>query len=880
MDHVRLIAESTTDVICILDVPTDRFVFISPSVFKLVGARSADIMAADQPSSRSPVFADLFNARWQRRIEALEAGDESARVWSETADLSRKDGSTVSVDAVFTLTTDKRGRVMRVLGVIRDATQRIRDEKELRRISHWLEHAERIGGAGSWAIDLKNGTVWASPEARRIYGAGDRPLSIEDIQQMPLSEYRPALDQAMKNLVERNQPYEVEFKVRRLADGALVDIRSVAEYDRENHLVIGVLQDTTERKRADERMREQSAQLASLSANMPGVIYQLATRKDGSRRVQYVSESVRSVLGVEAAAVLADFDAFGRLVHPDDRKSFETKMEAFGLHPNPWHWEGRVVVAGRTCWIQSISTPRSLADGTTIWDGIIVDITAHKLALEKISEQAELLDIANDVIYVTALDGTILYWNQGAERLLGWTSAEAVGRTTTGLFNRDPKIGDNQTAVLLHEGNWTGEERQRTKGGREVVVFSRLTLVRGDARQPRAVFVISSDVTEKKQIEAQFLRAQRVESLGALAGGMAHDLNNVLTPILISIPLLREENLSGEARELLETLDKSVRRGADMVKQVLTFARGVQGEKVPLQPGLFLREAAKMARETFPKNIQIETRLAEDLGLIMGDATHLHQAILNLCVNARDAMPAGGVLKLAAENVMVDAKTARECPGGKPGRYVCLSVTDTGEGIPPESIERIFEPFFTTKDPGTGTGLGLSTVIGIARGHGGFVRVMSTVGQGSRFELFLPLTDTAQATTGATSVSRSPIGLGETVLVVDDEAAVCELVRRVLERHGYRVLAASDGGVGFRLFEEHRTDIKAIVTDMMMPRVDGPELVALVRKVEPAARIIGMSGAGDRAMLAKIESLRLAGFIAKPFAVEMLLKLLQKVLQN
>jgi PAS domain S-box-containing protein len=305
-------------------------------------------------------------------------------------------------------------------------------------------------------------------------------------------------------------------------------------------------------------------------------------------------------------------------------------MESFIQHPKPWHWEGRIVVDGRTCWIESISAPRPQPDGIVIWDGIIVDITAQKLALEKISEQAALLDIANDAIYVTALDGTILYWNQGAARLLGWTSAEALGRTTGGLFMRDPKTADNQAAVLLQEGSWTGEERQRTKEGREMVVFTRLTLVRGDARQPRAVFAISSDITEKKQIESQSLRAQRVESLGALAGGMAHDLNNVLTPILIAIPLLREEKLSAESRGLLETLNESAQRGADMVKQVLTFARGVQGERVPLDPGMFLNEAAKMARETFPKNIRIETRVAEGLGTVMGDATHLHQAILNL----------------------------------------------------------------------------------------------------------------------------------------------------------------------------------------------------------------------------------------------------------
>src|SRR5208283_4164672 len=264
------------------------------------------------------------------------------------------------------------------------------------------------------------------------YGVGDRPFTMAEIQQIPLAEYRPALDQAMRDLVERGQPYAVEFKVRHAADGATVDIRSVAECDRVNGLVIGVLQDVTERKRTEERLQEQSAQLASLSANMPGIIYQLVTRADGLKRFQYVSESARSVLGVESAALVADFNAFGRLVHPDDRQEFASRMAAFSRSPRPWHWEGRVVVDGRTSWIQSISSPRSLPDGTTIWDGVVIDITANKQALAKIREQAELLDTANDAIYVTALDGTILYWNQGAERLFGWTSAEALSRTTAG----------------------------------------------------------------------------------------------------------------------------------------------------------------------------------------------------------------------------------------------------------------------------------------------------------------------------------------------------------------------------------------------------------------------------------------------------------------
>ena len=667
-EHFRIISENTADVIWILDVTVNRFTFVSPSVHRLLGLRPEEIIPREL-DILVPDSAHLATEALPKRIAALEAGDESVRVQSKVMELKRKDGSTVFADVITTMMTDQNGRAVRMVGVARDATERRRVEEELRRIRQLLEHAERIGRAGSWAWDLKSDTVWASPEARRIYGFDDRPgHDRRESRRLRLPSSASALIRRCRDLLERGQPYAVEFKIKRASDGALVDIRAMAEYDRGNGLVIGMVQDISERKRAEERLQEQSAQLASLSANMPAIIFQSVARADGSTAFHFISESVRSVAGVDPAAIMADSNSLFRFIHPDDRGKFARRLSATIRGRRQWNWEGRAIVDGRTIWIQSIARLRDRCrTAATIWDGVILDMTANKQAEAKIREQAELLDTANDAIYVTALDGAVLYWNQGAERLFGWTSAEALSRTTAELFSRDPKIAEDQTAVLLQRGNWTGEERQRTKAGREVVVFTRLTLVRGEPRQPRAVFAISSDITEKKQLEAQFLRAQRVESLGALAGGMAHDLNNVLTPILMAMPLLREENLSAGARKLLETLDESVRRGADIVKQVLTFARGVQGERAPLQPGVILDEAAKMARETFPKNIRIEIRLAPDLGLVLGDATHLHQAVLNLCVNARDAMPEGGELTLEAQNVAVDETDGARGPGRQAG---------------------------------------------------------------------------------------------------------------------------------------------------------------------------------------------------------------------
>lgn len=371
--------------------------------------------------------------------------------------------------------------------------------------------------------------------------------------------------------------------------------------------------------------------------------------------------------------------------------------------------------------------------------GAIMDITERKLAEERIQEQAALLDRAQEAISLLDMSQRILYWNKGAERLYGWTVAEAIGRQSGELLFKDgltepPEAMQN----ALQRGEWQGEIHQVTKSGKKIIVESRWTLLRDDTGSPKSILVMNADITERKRLEAEYLRTQRVETIGALAGGIAHDLSNTLTPVMVGITLLRKEQLSPAATEMLELMDKSALRGLDMVKQILSFSRGVGGQPAVVEIKNLVEEMVRLAEKTFPHDITISTVLPEGLWPVRGNPTQLHQVLLNLCVNARDAMPEGGKLTIEAANATLDNESLPAGRGFNPGAYVVLKVTDTGHGIAPELLTRIFEPFFSTKELKRGTGLGLSTVMGIVKTHGGFLDVTSVMGVGTTFKICLP----------------------------------------------------------------------------------------------------------------------------------------------
>jgi two-component system sensor kinase len=504
-----------------------------------------------------------------------------------------------------------------------------------------------------------------------------------------------------------------------------------------------------------------------------------------------------------------------------------------------------------------------------------------KRAADRIREQAALLDKARDAIAVVDLEDRILFWNQSSERLYGWTAAEALGKKAGELLMDEASVLREETVrTFLERGEWSGELPQVTKCGKAIVVESRWTLVRDEAGRPKSRLVVNTDITEKKKLEAQFLRSQRMESLGTLAGGIAHDINNVLTPIMMAVDLLKLDLPEDQRRALLADLQTGALRGADMVKQILSFARGVDGKRVPLQLKHVVHEVEKMLQRTLPKSIDIRTAMAKDLWVVVGDPTQLHQMLMNLCVNARDAMHQGGILSLAAANVVLKDTDVQTVPNGKPGPHVLLTVEDTGTGIAPDALERIFDPFFTTKEFGKGSGLGLSTVLGIVKGHGGFVSVSSKEGIGTQFSIYLPAREVAVSAASEEKREALPQGNGEMVLVVDDEASILQLIRLNLEAHGYKVLSARDGVEAADLCARHGQEIRVVLTDMAMPHMDGRTLIQMLKRTSPRVRVIAASGLNVSLETALAGGASFNASLHKPFTAGQLLSCVHDVLRD
>jgi PAS domain S-box-containing protein len=824
-----------------------------PSV--LIGQPLSDLMAVPDRSSFATRLAHL----------------NPIQTWEIDLHPATSNAFPVEITVAVVPNRDQPATTLRWL--LRDIRDRRQAEMALRESEARFRSLSESSPVGVFETDIQGQCLYTNARWQQIAGL-TRDQSLGDGWMMATHPDDRALVAATwTKSVQIEQDFLQEFRfLTPIGDVRWVRAHAAAIRSATGEIVgyVGTDEDITDRKQAEHELREMSL---ALSNAVEGI-----ARLDSAGRYLSVNEAYANPVGY-APTEMIGMD-WQYTVHPDDRPHLIAAYETM-LRVGKVEAEARGIRKDGSVFYKQLYMVAAYDDRQQFVGHycFMKDVSDRKQVEQKLQEQAELINITSDAMIVRDLHNHIIFWNRGAEQLFGWPAVEAIGKNARELLCINTETACEQAwSTVMATGAWQGELTKVTQAGKSVIVASRWTLVRDLTGQPKLILTVDTDITEKIQLERQFLRAQRLESVGTLASGIAHDLNNILTPILSIAQLLplKFPHLDHSTQELLQMLELSAKRGAALVNQVLTFTRGVEGQPVPLQLKYLLLEMQQIIAQTFPKSIQIEVDLPSDLWLVIGDATHLHQVLMNLCINARDAMPQGGTLTLAAANRSIDALYARIHLDAQISPYVVITVADTGTGMSADIQERIFDPFFTTKDLGKGTGLGLATVLGILKSHQGFINVYSEVGKGSKFEVFLPAVETPLMP--AVNEPKPLVGSGELILVVDDEAPIQFIAKTLLESHHYRVIVAGNGEQALDLYTQQAADIKLVVIDMMMPTMDGPTTLRLLRALNPAVKVIAVSGLSVNQDLAT--QIGAQAFLAKPYTQQELLQKVQDVLHN
>lgn len=670
------------------------------------------------------------------------------------------------------------------------------------------------------------------------------------------------------------------------ADGRAVHVSGIHKDIHEHKVAQNALRElnvTLERRIAvrTAALQESEARFRQLAEGIDSVFWMADL---DLRRMTYVSSAYEKIWGGPCAVIAGDVQPFASAIHADDRERVMQRLaEVRSMGGVSFEIEYRIVRPDRTIRIiRDRGFPIRGEDGVLLrMAGIADDITERVSAERVIRQSLATLDATEDGAFIfDPVSLRFSYVNQGAARQLGYSREELLAMTPLDVA---PEFDDASLRRMLAPLQ-SGEEsthhyttRHRRKDGQDLPVETSLQYIAPPGEEPRFIAIVR-DITERLRMEQRTSRSQRLEAIGTLAGGVAHDLNNALAPILMGVEGLKRRH--PEETHILEMFETSANRGAGMVRQLLTFARGAEGEHVSIQPVHLIKELRDILRGTFPKNIELQVACDHDLPTVLGDVTQMHQILLNLCVNARDAMPDGGTLAVQARRMEVDVVFASSVPDARPGAYVVLEVRDTGSGISPDIIERIFDPFFTTKAPNQGTGLGLSTVMGLVKGHAGFMQVQSRVGSGTSFRVHIPAEAAGHGTNARVKEKETFTGHGEAILLVDDEAAILDVASLVLSSMNFEVITASDGVEGLLRLTEHRDRICAVITDLHMPHMDGLGFVRALRRVLPDVPVAVGSGRLDETAATQFKVLNVTVRLDKPYSQDKLTGVLKSLLEG
>lgn len=872
-DRFRRAIESSPDAIFIQ--AHGAFAYVNPAAVRLFGAPDAAALVGTSVIKR---FAPEQHAQVADRIHQLNEFRQHVPQVEE--EIVRADGSrvTVEVSAVPFTHAGAAGALV----FAHDISARRTAEVALLRTEEKFAIAFANNPAAIALTSLENGRfvdVNRSWEAMLGYQRDEvigRSARAMHIWPSPDSAARfVACLQAEGTLRDWEQNF-----LRRSGEVFTAQLSAQVLTVQGERLVLSTLVDITARKQAEAALRESEANLieAQRIAQIGSWTFDI-----GSGRVTWSDELLR-IFGLERDAFGGTHAAFVERILPQDREAVLRANQLACTTGQPFEIEYRIVLTGGEIrYIRELGSAARDAAGTVVrLFGTAQDITLRRQAERLLRLRGAALEAAANAIVITNRNGTIEWANPAFTALSGWALDEAVGKNPRDLMKsgkHDAEYYRRMWSTILAGNVWRGEVTNRRRDGTLRTEEMTITPLHGEAGAISHFIAIKQDITEQKAMQQHLLQSQRMEAIGNLAGGIAHDLNNILAPITLVGGLLNDRLSKDSDRELIAMVQAGASRGAEIVKQLLTFSRGQAGERIAVQPRHLIKEMMAIMRETFPREIDLRQQYPADLRTVNADPTQLHQVLLNLCVNSRDAMPNGGHLTITASNRTLAADDPVLPPGSPLGAYVVIEVTDTGHGIPAEIRHRVFEPFFTTKPIGKGTGLGLSTVIGIVRSHGGFVTIDSAPGKGSTFGVYLPAItgDSEVPAPTPTAPAVLPASVA-TILVVEDERNVREATNHVLSDGGYRVITAVNGADALTLYFQHRSEIRLILTDLMMPVMNGVELIRALQATGSKVKIIAMTGLADAAQSSELASLGINEVVPKPFTGDVLLAVLRRCL--
>ncbi|MGQ9751519.1 MAG: PAS domain-containing protein [Thermoanaerobaculaceae bacterium] len=721
-------------------------------------------------------------------------------------------------------------------------------------------------------VEYQHGLAFANKFFSTMVGADAAALSGKRFQDFVLEEDREKLASSYEKSSDGTGRVEVQM-LRGDGTSWWAAVRWLTGIWEGRNATFWVTADITDRK---QRELERAATEALFSQ---GPVVLIRWRPKPQRNVAFVSENVRA-WGFDPQVLMKDSDDFYKYAHPQDRARVQREAQAhFARGATSWSQKYRLLCPdGKTLWVYDRTVVvKNPAGEVVAFDGYLLDVSeameAEQLLAKERARYAAALEATGEVVYEWDIASGKIVWNRNVTKAFGYTVEEMGGITDWAerIHPEDRDRVERSLAACTAFGRPFQEEyRFRRADSSYAYVLDRGIVERDENGHPVRMVGAMADVSQTVQLQEQLAAARRLETIGQLVGGIAHDFNNILTVISGAADFARRKLPADHAVQVdLDAIHESSERAAKLVRNLLAFARKQVIAPIPLDLNAHLRKSMDMLRRLLPENITLDFIPGRNLGTIMVDPLQLDQVILNLVVNARDAMPHGGIVTLETENVLINGRYVELHPWAKEGRYVLLSVSDTGEGMDEATRQKAFEPFFTTKEPGKGSGLGLATVYGIVKQHDGMVNIYSEVGKGTTVKIYLPITERRAIEVGS-KVEGSMKGGTETILVVEDEKTVREVLAESLRALGYQVFTAEDGRAALALLEDRGFAVDLVLSDVVMPNMGGWELFQLVREKAPQVKFLFSTGYSENAVHTNFVKKEGVYLITKPYGLDAL----------